>query len=110
MKYRDDDRSTDNSKYTAVQGKKPFGWFSNKYNPAFGWVIYELDKNDTSWLKREGVNVKDVYRVASDKGTSIVKFNFSTGTYAFLDNKYLEDTDEVRFDKAVKAKLIILDK
>ena len=51
-----------------------------------------------------------MFRSYSDRGnTSIVKINAKTGTYAFVDNAHLEETDEVRFEKATKFSVMYID-
>jgi len=111
--YSEPNRRVTPINHPSVKNHEVIGWFSNKSNPAFGWVIHKLDSHDISWLRSKSINPKGIYRVASEHGsrvnTSLIKLNFKTGTYAFLDNKYLEDTDEIRFDKMVKAKKIVLD-
>jgi hypothetical protein len=93
------------------QSKNPaIGWFSNKHNEAAGWGIYPLDANDISWFKKEKEPTKDVFRVATDHTTTLVKFNFSGGTVAWFDNEHLMATDEIRFGKKVAYKKVILAK
>jgi hypothetical protein len=92
-------------------GQNPIiGWFSNKHNQASGWGIYALDKNDRAWLKDKKVPTKGLFRVATDQTTSIVRFNFKTGTVAWLDNEHLMDTDEIKFQKATPYSKVILTK
>ncbi len=108
--YREEGRPTTPSPLPLVKNHKVVGWFNNKANSAEGWVIYELDREDTAWLKTKLRSLDGIYRVATDKNTSIAKIDFNRGTYAFVDNKHLTDTDEVKFDRMTKAKTIILDK
>jgi hypothetical protein len=76
------------------------GWFANKYNRAEGWVIYKLHPQDIKWLKDEGIkNLNGIVRTATRNGTSIAKFDAKKGTYAFMDNEHLDNTDEARFEK-----------
>ena len=85
------------------------GWFSNKYNPR-GWVITKLSSDDKKWVRENGINTNDVFRSFSDNGnTSLVKINTKTGTYAFADNEHLENTDELKFDKASKFTKMYID-
>lgn len=86
------------------------GWFSNKHNPAGGWGVFALDKHDKAWFKQKKVSTKNVFRVATDSNTSIVRFNFKTGTVAWLDNDHLLDTDEIKFQKATAYQKFILTK
>lgn len=77
----------------------PIGWFTTKHNSAAGWTVFPLDTDDIAWFKQQKEPMKNVFRVATDQSTSIIKFNFATGTYAFLDNEYLLDTDKIKFQK-----------
>lgn len=85
------------------------GWFSNKYNPAFGWVIAKLDDYDTKWIKDAGFSTDGIYRSFTDKATNIIKINVRSGTYAFADSKWMEETDELRFEKSTKFKRLLID-
>ena len=97
----------------AYNESTPIGWYSNIYNSAFGWGIFELSDYDKQWLINEGVDFWKtgivIYRVASDKGTSIVKFNLYTGTHAHIDNEHYENTDRVRFEKMTAYKKLVFD-
>jgi len=87
------------------------GWFSNKHNQAAGWYITGLDKEDTDWLEDEGVNTSDVFRTyhTNDPArTNLARFNFKTGTYAFMDGDYLLETDKIRFEKMTRYRKAIL--
>lgn len=86
------------------------GWFRNKYNMAEGWSIHELDKYDVKWLREKGIDLKGVFRTSTDRNTSIAKFDLKKGTYAFMDNQHLEDTDEIRFEKMSPYNELFLDK
>lgn len=80
------------------------GWFANKYNLASGWHLYKA----TDAEKREFG--RDVVRSFSDwkKTTSIIRFNLTTGTYAFVDNEAYLNGD-VRFDKMTAYDRIIIE-
>jgi hypothetical protein len=112
--YRDDNRGTStdglaiNSRL-AKEKKEVIGWFSNKNNPAFGWAIFKLTDNDIEWLKDKLPDLKNVFRTSSDKETSIIKIKSKTGTYSFMDNKYYENSDDVRFEKASAYKKLVID-
>ena len=86
------------------------GWFATKNNMAYGWGIYKLDKHDIKWLKESGLkDLKGVMRTASDKGTSIAKFNLEKGTYAFVDNEHFENTDLIKFEKMSPYNRLLVD-
>lgn len=92
-------------------GKNPIiAWFSNKHNQAAGWGIYAPDADDKAWFKSKGESLKNVFRVATDQTTSLVRFNFKGGTVAWFDNEHLLDTDEIRFMKATPYSKVILTK
>jgi len=80
------------------------GWFSNKHNPAFGWSIHKLGPADKEF---QG---KGVFRSLQDEKmtTSIIKFDFQKGTYAFLDNKAYEN-GEIKFEKMSPYSKFIVD-
>jgi len=85
------------------------GWFSTKQNPAFGFNIHSLEREDVKWLKSMKVDVSDLYRIVTDKNTTIVKLNLGKGTVAFADNKHLEDTDEFKLEKATPYSKLFVD-
>jgi hypothetical protein len=94
FKVRKDGRPTDvKSNEFGLSQKTVIGWFSNKHN-SFGWSIHRLGRDDKEF---QG---KNVFRTFQDeKGTtSIIKFDFNKGTYAFLDNKAFENGD-IKFEK-----------
>ena len=82
-------------KSVGVRDEDVVGWFSNKYNPAFGWYLYK----PSAFTQREFGT--DVFRSYSEKlGTwAIVKINPEKGTYAFIDNKAYENEGVIRFEK-----------
>lgn len=109
VQIRDDDHGTSNHSVPSEYKKDVVGWFSNKYN-AGGWVLTKLSPYDAKWLRSNGVSTKSVFRTYTDTdNTSIVKINAKTGTYAFLDNEYLENKDEVRFEKSSKFTKLYID-
>lgn len=88
------------------------GWFSNKFNAYSGWILHELEDWTKVWLKEKGIDdTTGMYRTFSHgiNTINIVKINTETGTYAFVDGKHLGETDEVKFERAVKAKEIWFD-
>lgn len=89
---------------------KIIGWFSNTHNRAQGWVITTLSPYDSNWVKSKGHNPSEVFRTFTSSGnTSMIKINAKTGTYAFADNKHLEDSDELRFEKSTKFSKLVID-
>lgn len=90
------------------RGNVPFdytilGWFHNRQN-VIGWIITELSDYDREWIESKGVSTEGVYRsftVFSDH-QNLVRLNFETGTYAFVDNDHLLATDELQFQRATK--------
>lgn len=105
-----DGRDTDGANVPASEQKNIIGWFANKQNRAFGWVITIPTDFDLNWLTQKDVDVKNVYRTYSDRGnTSLIRLNAKTGTYAFIDNDHLEKTDEIKFDKAVRYARLVID-
>jgi len=87
------------------------GWFANKYNFAHGWTINKLSDYDKEWIASQGFDTIGIYRTVNcHSGTeSIARFNFETGTYAFMDSSHLTQTDEIKFDRAVKYNRAFLD-
>lgn len=81
------------------------GWFANKYNYASGWAIFKASPHDKAEFG------KDVFRTYSSKSdtTSIIKFNLKTGVYAFVDNDYYDQTDQVKFQKPSTYDRIIIE-
>ncbi|MDB4461711.1 hypothetical protein N9043_02025 [bacterium] len=99
-----------NGALTISDHANTIGWFSNRHNPAAGWIVTELQDYDFVWLKAEGIdttNVRRVYTTDRDFNTSIVKFNLETGYYAFLDNEYHDKKN--KFDKMEKFRVFMLD-
>jgi len=91
------------SRYKAMR----VGWFSNKQNSAFGWVLTKLDAHDLAWLKELGMSPKGILRSWSDRGnTNLVKVT-KTGMYGFADNEYEMEHDKLRFERLVKMRKII---
>lgn len=104
---RDTVSNMDYSKAKREYGIDPndlVGWFANKYNRAFGWGIFKASDSD----KREFGN--DVFRSYSEKSnsTNIIKFNLSTGTYAFVDSEAYE-RDIIKFDSMSKYDRIVIE-
>jgi len=75
------------------------GWFSNKYNIAEGWSICELDQNDKEWLKSQNIELKNIFRITSEKNTTIALFDFEKYKVAFFDNNFYLKTDKIKFEK-----------
>jgi hypothetical protein len=92
-----------------LQNQNPaIGWFATKANMAFGWGIFNLDAGDLHWFRKEKASTKNVYRVASDKGTSVVKLNLKTGTVAWLNDE-ASANDRIKWDRAVKYNRLMID-
>jgi len=89
--------------------KNVIGWFSNKYNQAFGWTLHTLTLDEK---KEFDINNKYVtYRTYSEKTdtTSIAQFDIQKGKYAFLDNEKYEN-GILKFERMTKYKTLIFDK
>lgn len=84
---------------------KVVGWFSNKYNPAFGWALGELDSADAKEFNPSG---DTIFRSYTEKGTNIVKINAKTGKYAFIDNNAYEN-GVIKFERMTKYKELYID-
>lgn len=86
----------------------PIGWFSTKTN-ILGYGIFKLD----DWMKnqfiKDKIDLEDVYRISSQIGTTIVKFNFETGTVAFIDNEKIMDEDRYEFARFTPYREVFLD-
>ena len=98
---------------TCPMGNEPveeniIGWFANKYNPAHGWTVATLDEIDREWL--EGytgfataiggdLDINGIYRITSEKGTSIAWFDFDKGWVKFFDNDHYTATDQPKFQR-----------
>lgn len=80
---------------------KPLGWFATVANPAFGWVVYEIDDADKTWFKSQGESMKGVFRTLSGKlnTKSIVKIDLKKGNIYFFNTKEYEDTDQITWEK-----------
>ena len=79
----------------------------NKYN-LVGWSLYKLSDFDESWLLESGIALENVFRtVSGNNHIAIVKINFETGTYGFIDNDYYEKTGDLRFEAMRRARKII---
>jgi len=85
------------------------GWFSNKFNPAFGWSVHPLTAFDIAWFESQNVSTKGVLRIASEKGLSIAKFNFDKHQVAFFDNTHYVATDEIKFERLSAFEKFIFD-
>ena len=82
--------------------RKVVGWFATKYNMAYGWVIQEasdLDKKEFG---------KDVFRIYSDKGTSIAKFDLKKGKVYYLDNEAYEE-GKIKFERPFMYDRLLID-
>lgn len=81
------------------------GWFVNSSNTAFGWYVLKASDEE----KREFGT--DVFRTYSEKTDSlnIVRFNILGGTYAFVDNEYYAETDQVKFEKMTPYSRLIIE-
>ena len=95
--------------YDGRIGDNVIGWFATKNNMAFGWTLIKPDKNDIAYIKKNGMNPKDIFRSVGFHGTNFVKINLKTGTYAFADNQYELETDKLKFDKMSKYNRLVVD-
>jgi len=78
---------------------KTIGWFRTKINMANGWSIYPLDSKDIRWFKSQKEPTKNVFRVATDKGTTLVKINLTTARMLWFDNDTYMNTDKISWEK-----------
>lgn len=80
------------------------GWFCNKHNFG-GWSIHNLSAKDKKEFGGRGV-----FRTLQDDKmtTSIIRFDFKKGTYAFLDNEAYENGD-MKFEKMTPYSNVIID-
>lgn len=83
---------------SSYKGKR-IAWFSNKYNRAAGWNVFALDSSDLKWFKDQGESTKNVFRVATDKGTTLVKINLTTARMLWFDNETYMNTDKISWQK-----------
>jgi len=100
-----DHRSTPDSKQTKMpyfDQDKIIGWFATKPNNAYGYIVQELTKEEKS-------EFGGAFRVYSDKGTTIVKFNLPKGKVYFLDNEYYRETDKVKYQSAMAYTRLFVD-
>lgn len=74
------------------------GWFCNKYNTG-GWTVSTMSDFDVEWFKSQDVSIENVFRIASDNGMSIAKFDFERGRVAFFDNEFYVNTDKIKFER-----------
>lgn len=101
-----------NGKGTCPMGNEPveeniIGWFANKYNPAHGWTVAVLDEVDEQWMEDHGLgnsiggrfDINGIYRITSEKGTSIAWFDFDKGWVRFFDNETYVNTDVPSFQR-----------
>lgn len=91
--------NSDTQNFTIYKQDTPIGWFANKHNMADGWAIFPLSIYDLEMLKESGVSPNMVYRVASDKGTTIVKINLKTNRMVWSDDKKFAETDKIFWEK-----------
>lgn len=82
----------------SYKGKR-IAWFSNKYNRAAGWSVFALDSSDLKWFKDQGESTKNVFRVATDRGTTLVKINLTTARMLWFDNDTYINTDKISWEK-----------
>ena len=80
------------------------GWFATKYNPAGGYVVFELDDYD----KKE-FGTKNVYRVLHTKGTTIVKLDLKKGKVSFIDNEYYTENDAIKYERPFIYEILFMD-
>lgn len=104
---RDEKHST-----TPNQNEKPFGWFATKENMAAGWTLTFLTEFEKDWLSNAGVGdmpMDRIFRITSEKGTTLARFNFKAGTVSFFDNAYLCETDIPRFQRPQPYNRVFID-
>lgn len=83
-----------------VRGYKgePIGWFSTNQNPG-GFVVFPLDATDLAWFKEQGESTKNVFRIATDIQTNLVKMNLAKNRVTFFDNETYMNTDKITWEK-----------
>ena len=79
------------------------GWFATVYNPAVGHSIYAL----TDYEKAEFGD--DAFRQATEKGTSIVKFNLKTGMVWFSETGDDYNEGELKYQRPVAYRKLYID-
>lgn len=89
--------------------ENPIGWFHINNN-WWGWTISKLDKFDQKWFADQNVSTENVFRTVSENGhQNVVKFRFDAGTYAFMDDRHLLDTDEIRWERFTPYTKVFVD-
>jgi len=84
---------------TVLKNQNPIGWFATKMNAAAGWLIFELDSADKKWFAEQKKSTKDVFRIATDKQTNLVKIDFKKAKVLWFDNEKYEKTDKISWEK-----------
>jgi len=87
---------------TDVQFDKVIGWFDTKNNPA-GYVVTTMTDEDKEEFG------EDAFRIFSDKGTTVAKFDFKKGNVYFFDNEYYTRYYGVKFQSPMKYKRFFID-
>lgn len=97
--YIRDSERPDTHNDTVYKQDQPIGWFANRHNMAFGWAIFPLSSYDKEMMRDSGMKTDMVYRVASDKGTTIVKINLKSNRMVWSDDKKFAETDKIVWEK-----------
>jgi len=79
--------------------REPIAFLANKNNLAVGWSVFQLDKGDIDYLRASKMSTANVYRLASDKGTTLAKLNLKTARMFWGDNEATADSDVMTFEK-----------
>lgn len=77
----------------------PIGWYSNRYNPAAGFVIYPMSKADKAWFKSQNESTAGVFRMATDNQTTLIKVDFVANKITHFNTKKYEETDKITWEK-----------
>lgn len=110
VQYREDNGGTSQVKMSkTLDNKYPIAWFSFK-GDSNGFAVHVLNEYDHVWFKAEKQSTKNVYRYATDKVIGIIKLDVAKGIVSFFDNKHLEETDDIKFERPSKPNIILLDK
>ena len=79
--------------------REPIAFLANKDNLAVGWSVFPLDKGDIDYLRASKMSTANVYRLASDKGTTLAKLNLKTARMFWGDDNATADSDKMTFEK-----------
>ncbi len=95
VEFRDAKGST--ARMRGYKGE-PIGWFSTNLNPA-GFALYPLDETDKWWFKSQKQSTENVFRVATDISTNLVKINLAKNRVTFFDDETYVNTDKITWEK-----------